>query len=86
MIISDQCVLFSIHLFLLSTCRLFPWGNKELPVNEHRMNIWQGDFPVENLARDGYETTSPVSEKLSLQTRSSVIVVFEFCETFLRRE
>ena len=23
-------------------------------------NYWQGEFPIENLASDGYETTSPV--------------------------
>jgi sulfatase modifying factor 1 len=41
--------------------RLFPWGNKEMPKNEHRMNIWQGDnFPDENLAEDGFVGTCPV--------------------------
>ncbi|XP_022104907.1 sulfatase-modifying factor 1-like isoform X2 [Acanthaster planci] len=41
--------------------RLHPWGNKELPKGEHRMNIWQGDFPVTNTAEDGYEGTCPVT-------------------------
>lgn len=40
--------------------RLFPWGNKLMPRGEHRMNIWQGDFPVNNTALDGYIGTSPV--------------------------
>jgi hypothetical protein len=42
-------------------CRLFPWGNKEMPHNEYRMNVWQGDnFPMENLGEDGYVKTCPV--------------------------
>lgn len=28
--------------------RLFPWGNNVTPRGEHRMNIWQGDFPANN--------------------------------------
>ncbi|XP_038054416.1 formylglycine-generating enzyme-like [Patiria miniata] len=41
--------------------RLHPWGNKELPKGEHRMNIWQGEFPITNTAEDGYEGTCPVT-------------------------
>ncbi|EDV50000.2 formylglycine-generating enzyme [Drosophila erecta] len=40
--------------------KLFPWGNKLMPRNEHWLNIWQGDFPDGNLAEDGFEYTSPV--------------------------
>jgi sulfatase modifying factor 1 len=40
--------------------RLYPWGNNPLPKNTHMMNIWQGNFPEENLAHDGYSYTSPV--------------------------
>ncbi|KAL4149422.1 hypothetical protein QTP88_003374 [Uroleucon formosanum] len=39
--------------------RLFPWGNKLLPNNEHRTNIWQGEFPFKNTAEDGWATTAP---------------------------
>ncbi|CAH1779519.1 unnamed protein product [Owenia fusiformis] len=42
--------------------RLFPWGNKDVPKNTHKMNIWQGDFPNTNTAEDGYEKTCPVDE------------------------
>ena len=31
--------------------RLFPWGNKMKPNGEHRMNIWQGQFPKKNTKR-----------------------------------
>jgi hypothetical protein len=34
--------------------RLYPWGNKLQPKGEHRCNIWQGTFPVENTMGDGF--------------------------------
>ncbi|KAH8274939.1 hypothetical protein KR018_001779 [Drosophila ironensis] len=40
--------------------KLFPWGNKLMPRDEHWLNIWQGDFPEGNLAEDGFEYTCPV--------------------------
>lgn len=42
------------------TDRLFPWGNKENPRGEHWMNIWQGEFPTNNTAEDGFAGTAPV--------------------------
>ncbi|KAE9536544.1 hypothetical protein AGLY_007333 [Aphis glycines] len=41
--------------------RLYPWGNKLLPSNKHRTNIWQGEFPFKNTAEDGWATTAPVN-------------------------
>ncbi|XP_041350463.1 formylglycine-generating enzyme-like [Gigantopelta aegis] len=41
--------------------RLYPWGNKMMPKEKHWMNIWQGEFPKENTAEDGYFMTSPVT-------------------------
>ncbi|TPW27461.1 formylglycine-generating enzyme family protein [Pararhizobium mangrovi] len=38
----------------------FPWGNDLTPGGEHRMNVWQGRFPTENTADDGYVGTAPV--------------------------
>ncbi|XP_017136343.1 formylglycine-generating enzyme [Drosophila miranda] len=40
--------------------KLFPWGNKLMPKDQHWLNIWQGDFPDGNTADDGYEGTCPV--------------------------
>lgn len=40
--------------------RLFPWGNKFMPRDEHRANIWQGIFPTTNTADDGWKSTCPV--------------------------
>ncbi|XP_011706647.1 PREDICTED: sulfatase-modifying factor 1 isoform X3 [Wasmannia auropunctata] len=41
--------------------RLYPWGNKLTPNNQHKANIWQGNFPTENTEEDGYKGTSPVT-------------------------
>lgn len=38
----------------------YPWGNKLTYKGEHRCNIWQGRFPVENTGEDSYLSTAPV--------------------------
>ncbi|YAL82689.1 formylglycine-generating enzyme family protein [Dermacoccaceae bacterium W4C1] len=38
----------------------FPWGQELTPAGEHRMNVWQGAFPQENTAADGWVGTAPV--------------------------
>jgi formylglycine-generating enzyme len=38
----------------------FPWGNELEPGGEHRMNVWQGEFPTENTCADGFYGTCPV--------------------------
>ena len=38
----------------------FPWGNAMLPGGKFAMNTWQGSFPDENTAMDGFVGTSPV--------------------------
>ena len=40
-------------------CR-FPWGEELEPGGEHRMNVFQGSFPVQNTRADGYAGTAPV--------------------------
>ena len=40
--------------------KVFPWGDELEPGGEHRMNVWQGDFPSENTVADGYYGTCPV--------------------------
>ncbi|XP_062565859.1 formylglycine-generating enzyme [Armigeres subalbatus] len=42
--------------------KLFPWGNKLMPKNEHYMNIWQGEFPDGNKVDDDCEGTCPVDK------------------------
>ncbi|MCA0270979.1 MAG: formylglycine-generating enzyme family protein [Proteobacteria bacterium] len=39
----------------------FAWGDEFAPDGVHLANTWQGRFPVENLALDGYRGTSPVT-------------------------
>jgi sulfatase modifying factor 1 len=39
----------------------FAWGEEFTPANRHMANTWQGAFPRENLAADGYRRTSPVT-------------------------
>ncbi|XP_037090245.1 LOW QUALITY PROTEIN: formylglycine-generating enzyme-like [Pollicipes pollicipes] len=41
--------------------RLLPWGNKERPHGQHRMNTWQGVFPSKDTGEDGYIGTAPTS-------------------------
>lgn len=38
----------------------FAWGDTLVPGGVHRANTWQGAFPQENSAEDGYAGTSPV--------------------------
>ncbi len=40
--------------------KLYPWGDVLCPNGEHRCNIWQGDFPHNDTADDGYAGTCPV--------------------------
>lgn len=39
----------------------FAWGDEFTPGGRHLANTWQGDFPHQNIAIDGYERTSPVT-------------------------
>src|SRR5262245_8561183 len=38
----------------------FAWGDDLSPDGKHLANTWQWVFPLQNLAEDGYERTSPV--------------------------
>jgi len=38
----------------------FAWGDELVPGGRHMANTWQGQFPWQNLAEDGYTRTSPV--------------------------
>ncbi|ENN77245.1 hypothetical protein HUJ04_002522 [Dendroctonus ponderosae] len=42
--------------------KMYPWGNKLQPKGQHWANIWQGEFPKENTAEDGYIFTCPVDK------------------------
>ncbi len=38
----------------------FPWGRDREPAGEHRMNVYQGPFPEQDLGEDGWRGTCPV--------------------------
>ncbi len=38
----------------------FVWGDDLLPGGKYMANTWQGEFPLQNLASDGFEWTAPV--------------------------
>ncbi|MEI7760382.1 MAG: formylglycine-generating enzyme family protein [Thermoleophilia bacterium] len=38
----------------------FTWGDEHEPGGRPGANVWQGEFPWQNLKTDGYEGTSPV--------------------------
>lgn len=38
----------------------FAWGDELTPGGRHMANIWQGEFPYQNKAEDGFEYTAPV--------------------------
>jgi len=39
---------------------VYPWGDELTPGGKHFCNIWQGRFPQEDTAEDGYAGTAPV--------------------------
>ena len=39
--------------------RVFPWGDQLEPGGEHRMNVWQGDFPLATRPRTGISARHP---------------------------
>ncbi len=39
--------------------KIYPWGDELMPEGKHRCNIWQGSFPHEDSAEDGYAGTAP---------------------------
>jgi formylglycine-generating enzyme required for sulfatase activity len=36
------------------------WGDELAPGGKHMANMWQGQFPYQNLLEDGYEWTAPI--------------------------
>lgn len=41
---------------------IYPWGNERIHEGEPKANSWDGEFPVLNSLRDGYEYLSPVKQ------------------------
>jgi sulfatase modifying factor 1 len=43
-------------------CATYSWGEEFTPGGRYMANTWQGEFPWQNLASDGYEGTAPVGQ------------------------
>jgi sulfatase modifying factor 1 len=39
----------------------YAWGDELTPGGRHMANVWQGEFPNQNLGEDGFERTCPVN-------------------------
>ena len=39
---------------------LYPWGDERVPEGQHRANTWQGLFPLQDKAEDGFAGLAPV--------------------------
>ncbi|MDQ8702604.1 formylglycine-generating enzyme family protein [Streptomyces sp. LHD-70] len=61
--------------------RVFPWGDELTPGGRHRMNVWQGEFPVRNTQDDGWYGTCPVDafEPNGLGLHNTTGNVWEWC-------
>ena len=40
--------------------KLYPWGDELTPGGKHLCNIWQGQFPIEDQAEDGFAGICPI--------------------------
>jgi formylglycine-generating enzyme required for sulfatase activity len=40
--------------------KLYPWGDELTPGGKHLCNIWQGQFPINDTAEDGFAGSCPV--------------------------
>ncbi len=40
--------------------KTYPWGDELMPGGRHMCNVWQGKFPDEDLAEDGFSAPAPV--------------------------
>ena len=59
----------------------FPWGDELVPGGKHRCNVWQGNFPHENKAEDGYLWTAPAKsfQRYDNQFYNLIGNVWEWC-------
>jgi len=68
--------------------KLYPWGDDLTPGGKHRCNIWQGQFPREDTAEDGFAGTCPVDAfpPNGHGIYSATGNVWEWCADWFHRE
>lgn len=66
----------------------YPWGDELMLAGRWRVNIFQGTFPVENSAEDGWLTTAPVRsfEPNEWGVWQAVGNVWEWCADWFARD
>jgi formylglycine-generating enzyme len=67
---------------------VFPWGDELEPGGEHRMNVWQGEFPRHNTRADGFLGTCPVDAFApnGYGLHNVTGNVWEWCADWFRRD